>query len=275
LDHGISLPVSILRVIYSFYATPSGITSEAMVWDHIPKEEARQMAAVWAIEDARKRKSRTESETPTDPPLGSPAPVYQKRPPWQDAVGYIDLGHGSEVIEFRAQYRAGKWWSQGSDEPMRSTTHAHLKKDPSVILWDKRPKKPNHELPTELHKQLLEIFGPVKVSEGQQPRTWVFFDNEDDPTIGGRMRKTSNPMNGDWYRLHVSFNVPCPWGTAKKQAGNLKLLWSESRGFEGSVRETGDALPSPLIFKDCNRCGNKTRIVGNMCPACFRSQSMP
>jgi len=98
------------------------------------------MAAVWAIEDARKREIRKAVEMLDDPPVGSPAPAPQGRAPWQDAVGYLPLGHGHEVIEFKAQYRDGKWWSQRSDEPMRSTTHAHLKDDPSTVLWDKRPK---------------------------------------------------------------------------------------------------------------------------------------
>jgi len=292
-----------------------------MVWEHIPKEEARQMASVWAMEDARKREPRTAPETPADPPQGSTAPVPQGRSPWQDAVGY----HHDGTIEFRARYRNGQWWSQRSDEPMRITTHAHLKDDPSTVLWDKRLPPTDdirgyklaaelgvpHEIlggkakdlgiryrnymtmipvegaaalrkefalkksqiPTALHKQLFDLFGPVKITEGDNRRTWVFMDREEDPTIGGRIRKHSDPLSGDTYRVHVSFNVPCPWGTAKKQAGQLKLLWSENRGFEGSV--ANHFIPSPLILKDCNRCGNKTRIVGDMCTACFRSQSMP
>jgi len=217
---------------------------------------------------------------------------------------------------------------------MRSTTHAHLKDDPSVILWDKRPppmddlraytlaselgvsnevlggkakdlgiryrnymtpippkdaatlrkafapKKDGPPvvglgLPTELHDQLLGLFGPFKLREGDALGTWVLFDREEDPSIGGRIRKRFNPVTGDTYRVHVAVDIPCPWGT-EKQAANLNLKWSENQGFEGSVRETTRVVPSPLKLHHCTRCGNKTRITDfTMCTACFRSQSMP
>lgn len=128
---------------HPFYPSPSGITSEAMVWDHIPKEEARQMAAVWAMEDMRKREPRSTPATPADPPGGSTTPVYQGHPPLHDAIGYLNDGSS---FEFKAHYHHDQWWSRYSDEPMRSTTHAHLKNDPSTVLWDKRPKRNSNPL---------------------------------------------------------------------------------------------------------------------------------
>jgi hypothetical protein len=54
-----------------------------MVWDHIPKAEAQQMAQVWAIQDERARRSTQALEALTDPPVGSSAPTPA---PTQDSL---------------------------------------------------------------------------------------------------------------------------------------------------------------------------------------------
>jgi hypothetical protein len=267
-----------------------------MVWDHIPKEEARQMAAVWAMEDARKREARTEPEPVADPPQGSTAPVYRERPPWQDAIGYVN----DDTIEFKAQYRNGKWWSQGSDEPMRSTTHAHLKDDPNTILWDKRPKSndslqfdespepdirpefkeiPGDEFIThELLAALSKIFGEVHVARregsdrlgGVDYRLWAV---DADGTF---------PLGGSIYRhpkikFRTSMNGKFDFGDGRQ--GSFIFDWDTRLGADQPLGEEGllytkEVYGERPIFSECPRCQNKSllqRGPQDACHACSRN----
>ena len=277
-----------------------------MVWDNIPKAEARQMASVWAIQEARERHLREAVEQLTDPPPGSSAPAPQERAPWQDAVGYLDLGHGSEIIEFRAQYRNGQWWSQGSDEPMRRTTHAHLKDDPSTVLWDKRSKRnsnpledwlssgkgalskyldqkvPNtrpefKEIPGddfithELMGALAKLFGQVRVAR-----------HENSKRLGGveyRLWVASDdgkfPLGGWIYRhpkikFLTSINGKFDFGDGRQ--GSFIMGWDSrlsaaEQPFEGLLF-TKERHGEELTLSECPQCGHKSMFRRGPQDAC-------
>ena len=258
------------------------------------------MAAVWAMEDARKREPRTVLETQGDPPQGSPPlppPVAKPMPvSWQTAVGYINDG----TIEFRAQFRNGQWWSQGSDEPMRSTTHAHLKDDPSTVLWDKRP-KPNDSLQFdespepdlrpefkedprddfvthELMSALAKIFGEVHAERregsdrlgGVDYRLWA-VDADGSFPLGGQIYR--HPKIKFRTSMHAKFD----FGDGRQ--GSFVFDWDTRLGADQQLGKDGllytkERYGEEPIFSECPTCLNTSllqRGPQDECHACSRN----